>query len=79
MFGWVRRFRDDAVRQSREWMIRDEMVSAINIMGSADEVRELVAERAVSVDAITPVVPQFGMPLEKAAVYRQRIADLFYG
>ena len=57
----------------------DEMVSAITILGSADEVRELVAERAVSADAITPVVPQFGMPLEKAAVYRQRIADLFYG
>jgi rRNA maturation endonuclease Nob1 len=22
MFGWLRRLRDDAVRQSREWMIR---------------------------------------------------------
>jgi probable F420-dependent oxidoreductase len=56
----------------------DEMVSAITILGSADEVRELVAERAQFADSITPVVPQFGMAPDKAALYRQRIADLFY-
>jgi hypothetical protein len=54
------------------------MVSAITILGSADEVRELVAERAQFADSITPVVPQFGMAPDKAALYRQRIADLFY-
>lgn len=57
----------------------DEMICAITILGSKDEVREQVAERAIYADAITPVVPQFGIEPEKAAIYRQRIADLFYG
>lgn len=56
----------------------DEMISAITILGSADEVQEQVAERARYADAITPVVPQFGIEPEKAAIYRKRIADLFY-
>lgn len=57
----------------------DEMVTAITILGSVDEVRAQVAERAQYADAITPVVPQFGVEPEKAALYRQRIAELFYG
>ncbi len=57
----------------------DDMVSAITILGSVDEVRAQVAERAVHADSITPVVPQFGMEPSKAALYRQRIAELFYG
>lgn len=56
----------------------DEMITAITIIGSADEVREKVAERAQYADSITPVVPQFGIEPDKAAIYRQRIADLFY-
>ena len=56
----------------------DEMISAITILGSADEVQEQVAERAQYADAITPVVPQFGVAPEKAAIYRKRIADVFY-
>ena len=56
----------------------DEMVSAITILGSADEVRAQVRERADLADSITPVVPQFGIEPDKAAVYRQRIAELFY-
>jgi probable F420-dependent oxidoreductase len=56
----------------------DEMISAITILGSADEVQEQVAERAQYADAITPVVPQFGIEPDKAAIYRKRIADLFY-
>jgi probable F420-dependent oxidoreductase len=56
----------------------DEMVSAITIVGPADEVRAQVLERAAFADSITPVVPQFGIAPEKAAVYRRRIADLFY-
>lgn len=56
----------------------DEMVSSITILGSADEVRAQIAERAEHADAITPVVPQFGIAPDKAALYRQRIADLFY-
>jgi probable F420-dependent oxidoreductase len=56
----------------------DEMISAITIIGSADEVREQIAERAQYADAITPVVPQFGIEPDKAALYRKRIADLFY-
>jgi len=57
----------------------DEMVSAITILGPAGEVRELVAERAAHADSITPVVPQFGIEPAKAALYRQRIAEVFYG
>ncbi len=56
----------------------DEMVCAITLLGPAEEVREHVAERAAYADSITPVVPQFGMAPDKAALYRQRIADLFY-
>lgn len=57
----------------------DEMVRAITILGSRDEVEEQVAHRAAYADSITPVVPQFGIEPGKAAIYRQRIADLFYG
>jgi probable F420-dependent oxidoreductase len=57
----------------------DEMVCAITILGSVDDVRAQVDERAAMADSITPVVPQFGIEPGKAAVYRQRIADLFYG
>ena len=56
----------------------DEMVSAITILGSADEVRAQVPERAEFADSITPVVPQFGIEPDKAAVYRERIAEVFY-
>lgn len=57
----------------------DDMVSAITVLGSADEVRAQIGERAQFADAITPVVPQFGIEPAKTALYRQRIADLFYG
>jgi probable F420-dependent oxidoreductase len=57
----------------------DKMVCAITILGSADEVRSQVAERAEIADSITPVVPQFGIEPDKSAHYRQCIADLFYG
>jgi probable F420-dependent oxidoreductase len=57
----------------------DEMVCAITVLGSADEVRAQIAERASDADAITPLVPQFGIAPDKAAVYRQRIAEAFYG
>jgi len=56
----------------------DEMVTAITILGSADEVMAQTVERAKFADSITPVVPQFGVEPDKAAIYRQRIADLFY-
>lgn len=57
----------------------DEMVEAITVLGPVDEVRARIAERAELADAITPVVPQFGIAPEKAALYRQRIAETFYG
>ncbi len=57
----------------------DEMVTSITILGSADEVRAQIAERAQFADSITPVVPQFGIGPEKAALYRQRIGEMFYG
>ena len=56
----------------------DEMVSAITVLGSAADVKAQVIERASFADSITPVVPQFGMADDKAATYRQRIADLFF-
>ena len=56
----------------------DEMVTAITVVGSPDEVAAQVAERAAFADSITPVVPQFGIAPDKAAVYRARIAELFY-
>jgi probable F420-dependent oxidoreductase len=56
----------------------DEMVSAITILGSAEEVKEQMIERARLADSITPVVPQFGMDNAKTAIYRDRIADLFF-
>ena len=56
----------------------DEMITAITILGSAAEVQKQVAERVQYADAITLVVPQFGIEPEKAAIYRKRIANLFY-
>ena len=57
----------------------DEMVSAITILGSVDDVRAQIAERTIHANSITPVVPQFGVEPEKAAIYRMRIAETFYG
>ena len=54
------------------------MVSAITILGPAEDVREQMLERARHADSITPVVPQFGVDADKSAIYRQRIADLFF-
>ena len=56
----------------------DEMVRAITILGSAEEVEAQVLDRARFADSITPVVPQFGIEDSKAAIYRDRIADLFF-
>lgn len=55
-----------------------EMIEAITILGPADEVRTRIIERAQMADSITPVVPQFGIQPDKAARYRQRIAEMFY-
>ena len=56
----------------------DEMVRAITVLGSAEDVKAQVIERAAFADSITPVVPQFGMAEDKAATYRQRIAEVFF-
>lgn len=57
----------------------DEMVESIAIVGRADEVRSRVAQRAASADAITPVIPHYGLSAEKSAAYTKRIAETFYG
>ncbi|WP_380879660.1 luciferase-like protein [Sphingomonas sp. DBB INV C78] len=57
----------------------DEMVESIAIIGSADEVRRRVAERAAMADAITPVIPHYGLSEDKSAAYTRRIGELFYG
>ncbi|MDH2132816.1 LLM class flavin-dependent oxidoreductase [Sphingobium yanoikuyae] len=57
----------------------DEMVESIAVVGTVDEVRSRVARRAALADAITPVIPHYGLSPEKSAIYTQRIAETFYG
>jgi probable F420-dependent oxidoreductase len=57
----------------------DAMVESIAIVGTKDEVRALMAERARLADSITPVIPHYGLTEDKSAAYGERIADLFYG
>lgn len=57
----------------------DEMVRSITILGGKDAVMAQVTERAQYADAITPVVPQFGLDADKSAHYRAQISSLFYG
>ncbi len=57
----------------------DEMFESIAVIGSADDVRRRVLSRADKADAITPVVPHYGLSEEKSLAYASRIADLFYG
>lgn len=57
----------------------DAMVESIAVIGSVDEVRARVARRAAQADAITPVIPHYGLSAEKSAIYNRRIADIFYG
>ncbi|AJR25349.1 MULTISPECIES: LLM class flavin-dependent oxidoreductase [Sphingobium] len=57
----------------------DEMVESIAVVGTVDEVRSRVARRAALADAITPVIPHYGLSPEKSAIYTQRIAEAFYG
>lgn len=54
------------------------MVNSIAIIGPPDEVRARVAQRAAQADAITPVIPHYGLSPEKSVIYGQRIADAFY-
>lgn len=56
----------------------DAMVESIAVIGSADEVRARVEQRAAQADAITPVVPHYGLSPEKSAAYTRRIAETFY-
>jgi alkanesulfonate monooxygenase SsuD/methylene tetrahydromethanopterin reductase-like flavin-dependent oxidoreductase (luciferase family) len=56
----------------------DAMVESIAIIGTADEVARRVAERARDADSITPVIPHYALPPDKAGEYSRRIADLFY-
>lgn len=57
----------------------DKMVESIAVVGTVDEVRSRVARRAALADAITPVIPHYGLSPEKSAIYTQRIAETFYG
>lgn len=57
----------------------DEMVESIAIVGGKDEVLRRVRMRASYADAITPVIPHYGLSQEKLAFYTAGIADLFYG
>lgn len=56
----------------------DAMVESIAIVGTADEVRARVSQRAALADAITPVIPHYGLSAEKSATYTRRIAETFY-
>jgi len=57
----------------------DEMVESIAIVGSKDEVMRRVRERAAFADAITPVIPHYGLGQDKLDFYTAGLADLFYG
>jgi alkanesulfonate monooxygenase SsuD/methylene tetrahydromethanopterin reductase-like flavin-dependent oxidoreductase (luciferase family) len=57
----------------------DEMVESIAVVGNVDEVRAAVARRAAQADAITPVIPHYGLSIEKSTYYTRRIAEAFYG
>ena len=56
----------------------DAMIEAIALVGSVDEVKKRMAQRAALVDAITPVIPHFGLSAEKSAFYLDGIANCFY-
>jgi probable F420-dependent oxidoreductase len=56
----------------------DAMVEAIALVGPADEVRKRMQQRAQHADAITPVIPHFGLSAEKSAFYLDGIAECFY-
>ena len=56
----------------------DEMVDAIVIAGSADEVRARVAQRAAMADSITPVIPHFGLSPDQLAYYTRALAETLY-
>ncbi|GFE75772.1 LLM class flavin-dependent oxidoreductase [Novosphingobium sp. TCA1] len=57
----------------------DEMVESIAVVGDVDEVRAGVARRAAAADAITPVIPHYGLSPEKSRTYSARLAEAFYG
>lgn len=57
----------------------DEMVEAIALVGSMDEVQKRFASRTVAADAATPVIPHVGLNEEKTLFYTQQIANAFYG
>jgi alkanesulfonate monooxygenase SsuD/methylene tetrahydromethanopterin reductase-like flavin-dependent oxidoreductase (luciferase family) len=57
----------------------DAMIDSIALIGTADEVRRRMQERARDADSITPVVPHYNLPEDQAAEYAERIAALFYG
>lgn len=57
----------------------DEMVESIAIVGGKDEVIRRVRERAAHADAITPVIPHYGLSQDQIDFYTAGIAELFYG
>jgi len=57
----------------------DEMVEAIALVGTVDEVRKRFASRIAVADSATPVIPHVGLSNEKAQFYTQQIAAAFYG
>lgn len=56
----------------------DEMVEAIALVGSVDEVKKRFAARTVAADAATPVIPHVGLSPEKTVFYTEQIAKAFY-
>lgn len=56
----------------------DDMVEAIALVGSMDEVKKRFASRTVAADAATPVIPHVGLSQEKSRYYTAKIAEAFY-
>jgi probable F420-dependent oxidoreductase len=57
----------------------DAMVESIALVGPVDDVRARMAHRSENADAITPVIPHFGLSHDKTLFYTKAIADAFYG
>jgi len=56
----------------------DTMVEAIALVGSRDEVRRRMTQRAEQADSITPVIPHYGLDQQQQMHYNRGIADAFY-
>jgi alkanesulfonate monooxygenase SsuD/methylene tetrahydromethanopterin reductase-like flavin-dependent oxidoreductase (luciferase family) len=56
----------------------DNMVEAIALVGSPDEVLKRLQQRTAIADSYTPAIPHYGLSEEQCSYYNNRLAELFY-